>query len=169
MSSWEDPDHKGSEYKGNFWIPPLRNFIDVTPTTDSIIAAVESADLKNTNSENMNNANTNNKSEGVVVESGADGVLLSTQVACLRIATSVDQLPRIDAQFAQSQQVVSKYSALGVGQGLVTDDKELDQFMIWFRKCPLLLGSFSRRPQELMLSMRPERHQTAHARLYQIL
>ncbi|KAK9204786.1 hypothetical protein WN943_015050 [Citrus x changshan-huyou] len=39
---------------------------------DSIITAVESAD---TNSENMNNANTNNKSEGMVVESGADGVV----------------------------------------------------------------------------------------------
>ncbi|KAK9185270.1 hypothetical protein WN943_025625 [Citrus x changshan-huyou] len=42
---------------------------------DSITAAVESADLKKTNSENMNNANTNNKSEGMVVESDADGVV----------------------------------------------------------------------------------------------
>ncbi|KAH9724660.1 hypothetical protein KPL70_007567 [Citrus sinensis] len=87
----------------------------------------------------MNNANTNNKSEGMVVESGADGAeilshplykqLFSAQVACLRIATPVDQLPRIDVQLAQSQQVVSKYSALGASQGLVTDDKELDQFV----------------------------------------
>jgi hypothetical protein len=51
-------------------------------------------------------------------------------VACLRIATPVDQLPRIDAQLAQSQQVVAKYSALGSHQGLVPDDKELDQFMV---------------------------------------
>lgn len=56
--------------------------------------------------------------------------LLSAHVACLRIATPVDQLPRIDAQLAQSQHVVAKYSALGAGQGLVGDDKELDQFMV---------------------------------------
>ena len=42
----------------------------------------------------------------------------------------MDQLPRIDVQLAQSQQVVSKYSALGASQGLVTDDKELDQFVV---------------------------------------
>ncbi|KAH7511025.1 hypothetical protein JRO89_XSUnG0225500 [Xanthoceras sorbifolium] len=130
---------------------------DVNPANDTIIAVVESADLKNSNSENMNNHN--NKSEGVVVESSVgDGVvnwqnarykaeilthplyeqLLSAHVACLRIATPVDQLPRIDAQLAQSQHVVAKYSALGGGQGLVDDGKELDQFMdsvitnIWF-------------------------------------
>ncbi|MCI26195.1 homeobox protein knotted-1-like 3-like, partial [Trifolium medium] len=39
--------------------------------------------------------------------------LLSAHVACLRIATPVDQLPRIDAQLAQSQNVVAKYSAFG--------------------------------------------------------
>ncbi|CAN1828467.1 Homeobox protein knotted-1-like 4 [Linum perenne] len=38
--------------------------------------------------------------------------LLSAHVACLRIATPVDQLPRIDSQLAQSQNVVSKYSHL---------------------------------------------------------
>ncbi|KAJ4707821.1 putative Homeobox protein knotted-1 [Melia azedarach] len=144
---------------------------DVTPTNDSIIAAVESADLKNRNSENMNNNNNNNnnnKSEGLVVESGVgggDGVvswqnarfkaeilshplyeqLLSAHVACLRIATPVDQLPRIDAQLAQSQHVVAKYSALGAGQGLVTDDKELDQFMTHY---VLLLCSFKEQLQQ---------------------
>lgn len=56
--------------------------------------------------------------------------LLSAHVACLRTATPVDQLPRIDAQLAQSQNVVAQYSALGAGQGLVGDDKELDQFMV---------------------------------------
>ncbi|KAG0461440.1 hypothetical protein HPP92_021737 [Vanilla planifolia] len=36
---------------------------------------------------------------------------LSAHVACLRIAnTPVDQLPRIDAQLAQSQHVIAKYS-----------------------------------------------------------
>jgi len=59
--------------------------------------------------------------------------LLSAHVACLRIATPVDQLNRIDAQLAQSQNVVAKYSALGAGTGggqLPGDDRELDQFMV---------------------------------------
>ncbi|RWW73935.1 hypothetical protein BHE74_00018138 [Ensete ventricosum] len=58
--------------------------------------------------------------------------LLSAHVACVRIATPVDQLPRIDAQLAQSQQVVSKYSVLGGGSSaqILGDDKELDQFMV---------------------------------------
>ncbi|KAK0572214.1 hypothetical protein LWI29_027961 [Acer saccharum] len=137
---------------------------DVNQANDSMIAAVESADLKTSNSENMNN--NNNKNEGVVVESGVgDGVvnwqnarhkaeilshplyeqLLSAHVACLRIATPVDQLPRIDAQLAQSQHVVAKYSALGAGQGLVGDDKELDQFMTHY---VLLLCSFKEQLQQ---------------------
>lgn len=53
--------------------------------------------------------------------------LLSAHVSCLRIATPVDQLPRIDAQLQQSQRVVDKYSGLGNG---VIDEKELDQFMV---------------------------------------
>ena len=59
--------------------------------------------------------------------------LLSTHVSCLKIATPVDQLPRIDAQLVQSQRVVSKYSLLGSNNsnhnGHVLDEKELDQFM----------------------------------------
>ncbi|KAK8544766.1 hypothetical protein V6N13_045844 [Hibiscus sabdariffa] len=129
---------------------------------DSMMA-VESGDLKNSNSETLNN---NTKSEGVVVESGGDGAvnwqnarhkaeilahplyeqLLSAHVSCLRIATPVDQLPRIDAQLAQSQHVATKYSALGGGaQGLVSDDKELDQFMTHY---VLLLCSFKEQLQQ---------------------
>lgn len=55
--------------------------------------------------------------------------LLSAHVSCLRIATPVDQLPRIDAQLAQSQHVVAKYSVLGHGNQPL-DDKDLDQFMV---------------------------------------
>ncbi|KAL3746511.1 hypothetical protein ACJRO7_015467 [Eucalyptus globulus] len=69
--------------------------------------------------------------------------LLSAHVACLRIATPVDQLPRIDAQLAQSQHVVAKYSAMS--QGLVADDKELDQFMTHY---VLLLCSFKEQLQQ---------------------
>ncbi|MED6119707.1 hypothetical protein PIB30_014079 [Stylosanthes scabra] len=68
--------------------------------------------------------------------------LLSAHVACLRIATPVDQLPRIDAQLAQSQNVVSKYSAFGHALG---DDKELDQFMSHY---VLLLCSFKEQLQQ---------------------
>ncbi|PWA45876.1 TALE protein [Artemisia annua] len=70
--------------------------------------------------------------------------LLSAHVSCLRIATPVDQLPRIDAQLAQSQHVVSKYSGLG-GHGNLGDDKELDQFMTHY---VLLLCSFKEQLQQ---------------------
>ncbi|CAA3027350.1 homeobox protein knotted-1-like LET12 isoform X1 [Olea europaea var. sylvestris] len=70
--------------------------------------------------------------------------LLSTHVACLRIATPVDQLPRIDAQLAQSQQVMAKYSVLGQGQQPL-DDKDLDQFMTHY---VLLLSSFKEQLQQ---------------------
>lgn len=60
--------------------------------------------------------------------------LLAAHVSCLRIATPVDQLPRIDAQLAQSQHVVAKYSAVLRGghdpQQQALDDKDLDHFMV---------------------------------------
>lgn len=56
--------------------------------------------------------------------------LLSAHVSCLRIATPVDQLPRIDAQLAQSQQVLAKYSVLAQGGNQPLDDKDLNQFMV---------------------------------------
>ncbi|KAK1429657.1 hypothetical protein QVD17_11871 [Tagetes erecta] len=70
--------------------------------------------------------------------------LLSAHVSCLRIATPVDQLPRIDAQLAQSQHVVAKYSGL-CGQTNLGDDKELDQFMTHY---VLLLCSFKEQLQQ---------------------
>ncbi|CAL9155299.1 unnamed protein product [Musa hybrid cultivar] len=72
--------------------------------------------------------------------------LLSAHVACVRIATPVDQLPRIDAQLAQSQQVVSKYSVLGGGGSsgqILGDGKELDQFMVKQSKKNPIFRSFS--------------------------
>lgn len=55
--------------------------------------------------------------------------LLSAHVSCLRIATPVDQLPKIDAQLSRSRDVLAKYSA--VANGRLLDDKELDQFMVF--------------------------------------
>jgi hypothetical protein len=68
--------------------------------------------------------------------------LLSAHVACLRIATPVDQLPRVDAQLAQSQGVVAKYSALAAPGDNV---RELDQFMTHY---VLLLCSFKDQLQQ---------------------
>ncbi|XP_028754008.1 homeobox protein knotted-1-like 13 isoform X2 [Neltuma alba] len=68
--------------------------------------------------------------------------LLSAHVSCLRIATPVDQLPRIDAQLQQSQRVLEKYSGLGHG---VIDEKELDQFMTHY---VLLLCAFKEQLQQ---------------------
>ncbi|KAG6772295.1 hypothetical protein POTOM_023698 [Populus tomentosa] len=90
-------------------------------------------------------SNTNNGSEEELIDSVSDNwerakckaeilghplyeQLLAAHVACLRIATPVDQLARIDTQLAQSQDVVAKYS--GVGRSHVVDEKELDQFMV---------------------------------------
>jgi len=69
--------------------------------------------------------------------------LLSAHVSCLRIATPVDQLPRIDAQLQQSQRVVEKYSALA--HNGVVDEKELDQFMVcvWVFVCLFLLAKLT--------------------------
>ncbi|XP_057504635.1 homeobox protein knotted-1-like 3 isoform X1 [Actinidia eriantha] len=132
----------------------------------------ESADLNNDNNDNRtiggNQVENNGGVGGELMESdvaggGGGGVmnwqnarykseilshplyeqLLSAHVACLRIATPVDQLPRIDAQLAQSQNVVAKYSALG--QGNTGDDKELDQFMTHY---VLLLCSFKEQLQQ---------------------
>ncbi|XP_057968341.1 homeobox protein knotted-1-like 2 [Malania oleifera] len=70
--------------------------------------------------------------------------LLSAHVSCLRIATPVDQLPRIDAQLAQSPRVAAKYPVVGnAGEGL--NEKELDQFMTHY---VLLLCSFKEQLQQ---------------------
>ncbi|KAL3535953.1 hypothetical protein ACH5RR_004414 [Cinchona calisaya] len=78
--------------------------------------------------------------------------LLAAHVSCLRIATPVDQLPRVDAQLAQSQHVVAKYSAvLRAHQNdphlpqQPLDDKDLDHFMTHY---VLLLSSFKEQLQQ---------------------
>ncbi|KAI3454234.1 hypothetical protein Pfo_010897 [Paulownia fortunei] len=143
--------------------------IHVHVSNDPMMAAAishESADLNNnTNNDNGRNENKELTESGGGGGSGSCGEgavnwqtarykaevlshplyeqLLSAHVACLRIATPVDQLPRIDAQLAQSQQVVAKYSALGHGN--LGDDKELDQFMTHY---VLLLCAFKEQLQQ---------------------
>lgn len=102
---------------------------------------------------NHNNSNNNNDEENSwerekckadILNHPLYDQLLSAHVSCLRIATPVDQLPRIDAQLAQSQNVVAKYSVLGQGQPPL-DDKDLDQFMTHY---VLLLSSFKEQLQQ---------------------
>ncbi|XP_042031998.1 homeobox protein knotted-1-like 3 isoform X1 [Salvia splendens] len=93
----------------------------------------------NNNSRSEGEANWQHKAE--ILSHPLYEQLLSAHVACLRIATPVDQLPRIDAQLAQSQQVFDKYSAAGHG----ADDKELDQFMTHY---VVLLCSFKEQLQQ---------------------
>lgn len=72
--------------------------------------------------------------------------LLAAHVACLRIATPVDQLPKIDAQLAQQHHVVAKYSVLGRNQLLTGEEKEeLDRFLAQY---VLLLSSFKEQLQQ---------------------
>ncbi|KAI7732202.1 hypothetical protein M8C21_012237 [Ambrosia artemisiifolia] len=80
--------------------------------------------------------------KGAVLSHPLYDQLLAAHVACLRIATPVDQLPRIDAQLAQAQDIVAKYSAFG---NVDPDDKELDHFMTHY---VLLLCSFKEQLQQ---------------------
>lgn len=98
----------------------------------------EHNDVNTNNNSNSNNNNEEGENSWEREKCKADILnhplydqLLSAHVSCLRIATPVDQLPRIDAQLAQSQNVVAKYSVLGQGQPPL-DDKDLDQFMVTF-------------------------------------
>ncbi|KAL6496619.1 Homeobox protein knotted-1-like let12 [Orobanche gracilis] len=96
---------------------------------------------------NRSNGNTNwerEKCKADILSHPLYEQLLSAHVSCLRIATPVDQLPKIDAQLAQSQQVVAKYSVLGQGQPPL-DDKDLDNFMTHY---VLLLSSFKEQLQQ---------------------
>ncbi|XP_042376559.1 homeobox protein knotted-1-like 13 isoform X2 [Zingiber officinale] len=75
--------------------------------------------------------------------------LLSTHVACLRVATPVDQLPRLDAQLARSNEVLSNYSGVSAAAAAAEDDasyraRELHQFMTQYL---LLLFTFKEQLQ----------------------
>ncbi|XVE71573.1 hypothetical protein DITRI_Ditri10aG0162100 [Diplodiscus trichospermus] len=68
--------------------------------------------------------------------------LLEAHVACLRVATPVDQLARIDDQLSRSQEVLAKYSSAAAGAAA---DEELDHFMANY---VLLLGIFKEQLQQ---------------------
>lgn len=105
--------------------------VAIPVSNDAIMAAVspESADLNEARTEEVQRGEWQNaKWKGELLAHPLYEQLLAAHVACLRIATPVDQLPRINAQLTQSQQVVAKYS--GLGNGGAVEDKELDQFMV---------------------------------------
>lgn len=56
--------------------------------------------------------------------------LLAAHVACMRVATPVDQLATLDAQLAESPRVVAKYSNVASAGPARSDCKELDHFMV---------------------------------------
>jgi hypothetical protein len=154
-SSSDSPSSAAAAAAANQWLSRSSSFLqrnnnnnasivgdgidDVTGGADTMIQG----EMKTGGGENKNDGGGATAADGVVSWQNARHKaeilshplyeqLLSAHVACLRIATPVDQLPRIDAQLAQSQHVVAKYSALGAAaQGLVGDDKELDQFMVY--------------------------------------
>ncbi|KAI3443957.1 hypothetical protein Pfo_000622 [Paulownia fortunei] len=128
------------------WLPTQSQPSPLTPADNSD----HNQDSGGGGGDNSNNSNGNNtnwekeKCKADILSHPLYEQLLSAHVACLRIATPVDQLPRIDAQLAQSHQVVAKYSVLGHGQQPL-DDKDLDHFMTHY---VLLLSSFKEQLQQ---------------------
>lgn len=86
-------------------------------------------EVSNNNNNNNNESWESEKYKADILNHHLCDQLLSAHVACLRIATPVDQLPRIDEQLTESQNSVAKYYVVGQSQRPL-DDKDLDQFMV---------------------------------------
>lgn len=71
--------------------------------------------------------------------------LLEAHVACLRVATPVDQLPRIDAQIAARPPPMAAAAAAAAAGGAHSGGEELDLFMTHY---VLLLCSFKEQLQQ---------------------
>ena len=56
--------------------------------------------------------------------------LLEAHVACLRVATPVDQLPRIDAQIAARPPAMAAAAAAAAAGGAQSGGEELELFMV---------------------------------------
>ncbi|XP_059635264.1 homeobox protein knotted-1-like LET12 isoform X2 [Cornus florida] len=120
---------------------------DVPVTSESMLIINQEKKLSNQNESDGNGEESNwqtAKCKADILSHPLYEQLLSAHVQCLRIATPVDQLPRIDAQLGQSQHVVAKYSVLGHNNQPL-DDKDLDQFMTHY---VLLLSSFKEQLQQ---------------------
>ncbi|MFS7945387.1 putative transcription factor Homeodomain-TALE-KNOX family [Helianthus anomalus] len=146
-----------SSNSNNHWLSPRpiqNNDNDNDNNNNNFISAINSENnINNVDDDTMkvSQRNGNEERDWELMKCKADILshpmydqLLSAHVSCLRIATPVDQLPRIDAQLAQSQQVVEKYSVFG-DQNQHMDDKELNQFMAHY---VILLSSFKEQLQQ---------------------
>ncbi|CAI9775749.1 unnamed protein product [Fraxinus pennsylvanica] len=72
--------------------------------------------------------------------------LLSAHVACLRVATPIDQLPLIDSQLSQSQNLLRSYAHYNISQSLsIHQRQELDNFLTQYF---LVLCSFREELQQ---------------------
>lgn len=58
--------------------------------------------------------------------------LLSAHVACLRVATPIDQLPLIDAQLSQSHNLMRSYAQQNTNPLSPHQRQELDNFLVGF-------------------------------------
>jgi hypothetical protein len=67
--------------------------------------------------------------------------LLSAHVACLRVATPIDQLPLIDAQLSQSHHLLRSYISQQTHSLSPHDRQQLDNFLV----CSLFFFLFDRR------------------------
>ncbi|CAH8392349.1 unnamed protein product [Eruca vesicaria subsp. sativa] len=161
-STSDSPPSAATTVAANQWLSRSSSFLQRTGNNNNASAAVVGDVIDEGGAETMIGEEKKNDGGGGGAAAAEEGVvswenarqkaeilshplyeqLLSAHVACLRIATPVDQLPRIDAQLAQSHNVVAKYSALGAGQEL---DKELHQFMTHY---VLLLCSFKEQLQQ---------------------
>ncbi|XP_051149384.1 homeobox protein knotted-1-like LET12 isoform X2 [Andrographis paniculata] len=126
------------------WLPSQTHPSPPTPTDTNHDTAGDTTTTTTTANNNNNNWE-REKCKADILNHPLYEQLLSAHVACLRIATPVDQLPRIDAQLAQSQQVVAKYAVFGNAQQPPLDDKDLDHFMTHY---VLLLSSFKEQLQQ---------------------
>ncbi|KAK6935309.1 KNOX1 [Dillenia turbinata] len=71
--------------------------------------------------------------------------LLAAHVACLRVATPIDQLPLIDAQLSQAHQILRSYAAAQQHHLSPHERQELDNFL---RQYLLVLCSFKEQLQQ---------------------
>jgi hypothetical protein len=66
--------------------------------------------------------------------------LLSAHVACLRVATPIDQLPLIEAQLQQSHHLLRSYASQRSHSISPHERQELDSFLVrWFSHLPISL------------------------------
>jgi len=62
--------------------------------------------------------------------------LLSAHVACLRVATPIDQLPLIDAQLSQSHHLLRSYISQQTHSLSPHDRQQLDNFLVCYTPYP---------------------------------